>query len=42
MRYEYPMKRRFLEIDVFGAEPSRGNALGVILDSDDHYSLVNS
>jgi PhzF family phenazine biosynthesis protein len=35
MRYEYPMKRRFLEIDVFGAEPSRGNALGVILDSEE-------
>ncbi len=29
------MKRRFLEIDVFGAEPSRGNALGVILDSEE-------
>ena len=35
MRYEYPMKRRYLEIDVFGAEPSRGNALGVILDSEE-------
>ncbi len=28
------MKRRYLEIDVFGAEPSRGNALGVVLDSE--------
>ena len=24
MRYEYPMKRRYLEIDVFGAEPAAG------------------
>ncbi len=29
------MKRRYLEIDVFGAEPSLGNALGVVLDSED-------
>ena len=28
------MKRRYLEIDVFGAEPSSGNALGVVLDSE--------
>lgn len=28
------MERRYLEIDVFGAERLRGNALGVVLDSE--------
>ncbi|MSO43354.1 MAG: PhzF family phenazine biosynthesis protein [Candidatus Planktophila sp.] len=28
------MKRRYLELDVFGAEPLRGNALGVVLDGE--------